>query len=416
MQRFSARVHSIVGLILAALLSSLTCACGDSTPRVENRKLVDPVFVSEDVPDERLGDYHVQLGFEIDGKQIGHLTIRLWPDLAPKTVRNFLSIAESGFYEGLTMHRVMRQFMVQGGCENGNGSGSGPLFPIPGEFSDTEATRHVYGTISMARGNDPDSAGAQFFVVCDDGPPAWSLDGKYASFGQVVDGASVLEAIANVPVEMGPQGERSRPTQRIEISVLVVRGELALTEPIAPSIRKQDVMGWPNTVEVQTLLVGVGGGILPVERTLEQAKELSQALFERAKNGEDFDSLVREYSDDPVQKGMGSPVGYRFANEGSFPKEGQRAVNEMVAEFQAKFDQLGELKRQGQLTSAQVATQARQLQVDIERRIRVQSTTPRAQRRALADRAFGLEVGEIQWIPRDPARTLKGFYLMRRIR
>ncbi|MDF1839413.1 MAG: peptidylprolyl isomerase, partial [Planctomycetota bacterium] len=378
---------------------------------------VESVFSSEDVPDSELGDFHVTLEVAIDGKPVGEMKVRLWSKLAPITTRNFLTICSMGFYDGLTFHRVLSNFMVQGGCEHGVGSGSGPLPPLKGEFSSRVEAQHVYGTLSMARGPSPDSAGAQFFIICDEGPPAWSLDGEYASFGQVVDGGSTLEAIAAVPVEPGVTGEPSRPTRSIEIlRATVHKGALPDAQPIELPIRAQDQMGWPNTVEVQTLLVAVGGGILPVERSVKEAETLAKSLLERALAGEDFDALVAAHSDDPVQKGTQPPPGYRFAQTGSHPKLGQKEVYEMNNEFQERFNALGTAKRAGELDSKQVADQARSLQIDLMRQIRKVTTIPKSQRRALADRAFQLEVGEIQLIPRDPARTLEGYYLMRRVR
>jgi cyclophilin family peptidyl-prolyl cis-trans isomerase len=307
--------------------------------------------------------------------------------------------------------------MVQGGCERGNGSGSGPLPAIPGEFSESEAARHAYGTLSMARGNNPNSAGAQFFIICDDGRPAWSLDGKYASFGQVVEGTEALEAIASVPVTSNFQGEVSQPTQRIEIvSVQVQRGGLPDAIPIQQPDREQNREGWPNTVEVESLLVAVGGGLLPVERSLDEAMTLAQSLLQRAQGGEDFQSLVRQYSDDPSQQAHEDPVGYRFSDTGCSPKAGQREVFQLNNEYQEKFNELEHSKRNGILTSEQVAEQARGFQVEILRRIRKAAFIPREQRRALADPAFEMEVGEIKLVPRDPSRTLEGVYLLHRIR
>ncbi len=420
---FLRRLPLLLVFLAAAFAGSCTKAPqtpGDSDPNGTTSSGSEPAvspFESAAVADEALGNFHVTLEVAIDGEPVGAMTLHLWPDMAPLTVRNFLTLCSMGFYDGLTFHRVMSNFMIQGGCEHGIGSGSGPLPSIPGEFSDSEKARHLYGTVSMARGPNPNSAGAQFFIICDEGPPAWSLDGDYASFGQVVDGGATLEAIAAVPVEAGRGGELSLPTQTITIlEARVHTGALADANPVQLPIRPQDQMGWPNTVEVQTLLVAVGGGILPVERTLEQAKNLAKSLLERAQAGEDFDALVTEFSDDPVQKGTEPPVGYLFAETGSHPKRGQRKVYDVNGEFQERFNALGVAKRAGQLNSKQVAEKARALQVDIMRIIRRESTIPRGQRRALADRAFEMEVGDIRLIPRDPARTLEGYYLMRRVK
>ncbi len=396
----------------------LACHEPDASAPPVSAKPEPSVFSKEATSDEQLEHFHVTLQVTIDGQDAGRLTCRLWPDIAPKTVRNFLEITSSGFYDGLTFHRILGNFMVQAGCENGVGNGAGPFAPIPGEFSDTDQARHVYGTLSMARGRNPDSAGAQFFIICDDGPSAWGLDGSYASFGQVVEGVATLEAIAAVPVDTDARGETSLPLKRVEIAkAMVVEGNLAKANPVLAPPREQDAVGWPNTVEVQTLLIAVQGGGLPVDRTLAQAEERARGLLKSASAPDaDFTTLVRENSDDPVQMGQASPVGFRFANDGSYPKVGQREVYELSAGFLERFNQLKVPKRGRSLTSEQLAAKAREIQTEMGRLIREKTYIPRSQHRALADRAFEMKVGETKLIPRDPARTLDGYYLMKRIR
>ena len=113
----------------------------------------------------------------------GTVTVELWNDVAPKHVENFLKLAGNGFYDGLTFHRIIPDFVIQGGCPTGNGSG-GPGWTVNAEFNDRE---HVEGVLSMARSNDPDSAGSQFFV-CLGREHCQHLDGNYTAFGQVVEG------------------------------------------------------------------------------------------------------------------------------------------------------------------------------------------------------------------------------------
>ena len=128
-----------------------------------------------------------------NGKQI---TLELYPDVAPNTVNNFISLANSGFYDGLIFHRVIRGFMIQGGCPNGTGTG-GPGYGIKGEFTQNgfkNSLKHERGVISMARAMDPNSAGSQFFIMHADAP---HLDGAYAAFGAVTSGMDVVDAIAD---------------------------------------------------------------------------------------------------------------------------------------------------------------------------------------------------------------------------
>ena len=129
-------------------------------------------------------------------KNYGAITLLLDATTAPITVANFVSLAESGFYDGLTFHRVISNFMIQGGCPNGNGTGSSDN-TIVGEFSANgydNDIKHLRGVISMARGNNKDSASCQFFICNDD---ATALDGSYAAFGYVIEGMSVIDEITD---------------------------------------------------------------------------------------------------------------------------------------------------------------------------------------------------------------------------
>lgn len=137
---------------------------------------------------------------EIEIKNMGKITLELLPEYAPITVNNFMYLAENGFYNGLTFHRVIKHFMIQGGCPKGNGTG-GPGWTIKGEFkaNGVENTlKHTRGVISMARTQAPNSAGSQFFIMHEDAP---HLDGMYAAFGRVTEGIEVVDAIAEVATD-----------------------------------------------------------------------------------------------------------------------------------------------------------------------------------------------------------------------
>ncbi len=131
----------------------------------------------------------------------GTIRLELYPDLAPETVYNFIDLANSGFYDGLTFHRVIRGFMIQGGCPYGNGTG-GPGYCIRGEFAQngcpSNTLRHTRGVLSMARAMKADSAGSQFFIMHRDAP---HLDGAYAAFGKVIEGMDAVDRIADHPVD-----------------------------------------------------------------------------------------------------------------------------------------------------------------------------------------------------------------------
>ena len=149
---------------------------------------------------------------EIVIKDYGTIKLELDADTAPITVANFAKLAEEGFYDGLTFHRIISGFMIQGGCPQGTGMG-GPGYSIKGEFSSngfTNNLRHERGVISMARTMMPNSAGSQFFIMHKNSP---HLDGQYAGFGRVIEGMDVVDEIANTPVD---RGDRPKADQRIK--------------------------------------------------------------------------------------------------------------------------------------------------------------------------------------------------------
>ena len=140
----------------------------------------------------------------------------LYPEIAPNSVRNFISLINKGFYNGLIFHRVIRGFMIQGGCPDGTGMG-GPGYSIPGEFSDngfTNDLKHTAGVLSMARAMNPNSAGSQFFIMHQDAP---HLDGAYAAFGKVTEGMNVVDKIACQPTDF-----RDRPREDQKIASMTV--------------------------------------------------------------------------------------------------------------------------------------------------------------------------------------------------
>ena len=126
----------------------------------------------------------------------------LYPDIAPNTVNNFISLVKKGFYNGLNFHRIINGFMIQGGCPEGTGMG-GPNYSIKGEFSQNgfkNDLKHTEGVLSMARSMRPDSAGSQFFIMHKAAP---HLDGAYAAFGKVIEGMDVVNKIATTRTTYG---------------------------------------------------------------------------------------------------------------------------------------------------------------------------------------------------------------------
>lgn len=174
------------------------------------------------VSDQALAGFVVSMDVKIAGEEIGTMVFDFWPDKAPITVRNFLRYASEGFYNGLTFHRVMRGFVIQGGDPMGTGMGKGKYPAIPAEFSDDDKYSHQFGVISMARPPGPNSATCQFFVCNGD---AGMLDGKYASFGRLTSGTEVLNRISAIPIGRNRQGEMSRPLKKVVMTKVSVQSK-----------------------------------------------------------------------------------------------------------------------------------------------------------------------------------------------
>lgn len=153
---------------------------------------------------------------KIEMEDGGIMKGELYPEIAPKTVENFVKLVEEGFYDGLIFHRVIPGFMIQGGCPDGTGMG-GPNYSIKGEFSQNgfkNDLKHTEGVLSMARSMRPDSAGSQFFIMHKDAP---HLDGAYAAFGKVTEGMDVVNKIATTRTTYG-----DRPVEEQKMASVTV--------------------------------------------------------------------------------------------------------------------------------------------------------------------------------------------------
>jgi len=153
----------------------------------------------------------------------GDMVVQFWTDAAPNTIENFKKLARQGFYDGTIFHRIVKEFMIQGGDpnskdpakENSYGQG-GPGYNIKAEFNDHS---HDRGVVSMARGPDPDSAGSQFFICL---ASVHRLDHQYTTFGKLIKGQDVLEKIGDIPVTRNSMGEPSKPTKRVVIESIKI--------------------------------------------------------------------------------------------------------------------------------------------------------------------------------------------------
>ena len=155
---------------------------------------------------------YVRIEMEDGGVMRGEL----YPEIAPETVANFEKLVNDGFYDGLTFHRVIPGFMIQGGCPKGNGTG-GPGWTIKGEFTNNgfeNNLKHTKGVMSMARTMFPDSAGSQFFIMVHDAP---FLDGDYAAFGKIIEGQEVADAIVKTPRDMNDKPKKAQRMAKVTI-------------------------------------------------------------------------------------------------------------------------------------------------------------------------------------------------------
>ena len=199
-----------VWLLTLAFAATMLAGCGSKTDTTDTTETTEATSAADETSDgaadtaDTSEDGELLTGLHhvtIDVQDYGTISLELDADTAPISVTNFINLANEGFYDGLTFHRIISGFMIQGGDPNGNGTG-GSEKTIKGEFSANGVENdisHVRGVISMARANDPDSGSSQFFIAHED---STFLDGQYAAFGHVTDGMDVVDAICEaVPVQ-----------------------------------------------------------------------------------------------------------------------------------------------------------------------------------------------------------------------
>ena len=362
------------------------------------------------ITQQQLADYYVEMTVAVDGKEVGTMVIDMWAEAAPSTVRNFLRYVDEGFYDGLGFHRIARNFMVQGGDPQGTGAGDGPYGSIRAEFSTDESRKHGYGVLSMARGGgDINSASCQFFICCAESMDVWNLDGKYASFGKLVSGVDALEAMANVPVG-GPR--RTSPMRSVKIVKAVVKkGEPPKSdekiERPAP-----DLNGEAADITVQHILISFRETPVKADRTKEDAEKLAQEILKRAKDGEDFSALVKEYSDDNLNLADDLLGAYRMVNHGAQALDFERAFFDGKDEFDKYFAELRAKvqKQELQIPEAQAQLLAYQL-----KNFGRQPMARGDMAKGFGDTSFSLKVGEIAIANYDPVASPFGWHIIRRV-
>ena len=200
----------LAATVCTAIIAAMGCTKNESSKEVKESN-DDSIVESGELPIAT-----------IVVKDYGTIEAELYPSKAPNTVNNFISLANSGFYDGLTFHRIIDGFMIQGGDPEGNGTG-GPGYSIAGEFSSNGYTendlKHTDGVLSMARARSKDSAGSQFFIMVGDYN---NLDGEYAAFGKLTEGFDVLDKIATTATDWS---DRPRTPQVMESVTVETFGE-----------------------------------------------------------------------------------------------------------------------------------------------------------------------------------------------
>lgn len=192
-------------IVLVLAFVAILAACGTTETKKEQASNTDYAKEVKENP--------VVTITMADDKKI---VLELYPKVAPNTVANFVSLAKDGAYDGLIFHRVIPDFMIQGGDPSGNGTG-GPGYTIDGEFSNNDFTndlKHERGVVSMARSGDPNSAGSQFFIMV---KASENLDGDYAAFGKVTKGMDVVDAIVNVPRDKADKPNSDQVMKKVEV-------------------------------------------------------------------------------------------------------------------------------------------------------------------------------------------------------
>ncbi|MGH4050897.1 MAG: peptidylprolyl isomerase [Clostridium sp.] len=210
-------LFTLIFVVIAGGCGNKEQAKVDDTTKVE--QAVEPTAVKK--PTEKgANDKNPMVTIEMEDGSI--IKIELYPEIAPNTVRNFVSLVQSKFYDGLIFHRVITDFMIQGGDPEGTGTG-GPGYEISGEFSNNgfeNALKHERGVISMARSADLDSAGSQFFIMVKD---TSSLDGDYAPFGKVTQGLETVDKIVAVEKDGSDKPTKDQKMKKVTVDTFGVK-------------------------------------------------------------------------------------------------------------------------------------------------------------------------------------------------
>jgi peptidyl-prolyl cis-trans isomerase B (cyclophilin B) len=192
---------AVIGIISIALFIA---GC-EKRKGEEDSKLLDKTW-------NKLTEGDMEKMIAVIETNMGMIKLKFYPDVAPNHCRNFIRLARDDFYDNLIFHRVIKGFMIQGGCPQGTGTG-GPGWNVDAEFS---KRKHLKGTLSMARSRDPNSAGSQFFICLEPQP---GLDGNYTVFGQVIEGQDVVDKIGDLPTDPRDRPQQEAKMERVYIEM-----------------------------------------------------------------------------------------------------------------------------------------------------------------------------------------------------
>ena len=199
-------------LVILIMTSLVLVGCGISKSTTNKTEEKDTTSSSDN--SSEANKYLPLATITVEG--YGVIVAELYPEIAPNTVNNFIYLSNKGFYNNLKFHRIIKDFMIQGGDPNGDGTG-GPGYSIEGEFTSNgfaNSLKHTKGVLSMARAQDPNSAGSQFFIMTNE---ASNLDGNYAAFGKVISGLDIIEEIENVKTD-----SNDKPKEDIVIKSITI--------------------------------------------------------------------------------------------------------------------------------------------------------------------------------------------------
>ncbi|MHC4380560.1 MAG: peptidylprolyl isomerase, partial [Planctomycetota bacterium] len=294
----------------------------------------------------------------------------------------------------------------------------GPNGLVKAEFSRDPARAHRYGVLSMARSTPPDSASSQYFIITDsEAPSVKNLDGQYTSFGIMHHGVAVLEQLADIPTTPNMRGEKSNPTRRAVITeVRVKRGTPAIE---AEEIKRPpfDLKGEPERVRIQHVLISFAGTRTAATRSKEEAQKLAEEILQRAKDGEDFDSLILNNTDDPGSMQTTPPGGYSMLNTRQGAPDRTPEQEAEIADLNKQMEEhLAALRAEVNAKTKSIEEAQKELQSHpAMAKLQEYSWTPRDQLvPAFGDVGFSLKVGEVGIANFDPEASPFGWHIIRR--